>query len=230
MMRAAVLFSGGKDSVYATYIAQQQHFDVTDTITVIPSTPDSYMFHVPNAGFAPVISGAMGIPDLAVDVPEKVEELKVLSMAIESLGVDAVITGAIASDYQMFRINFVCEELGVRVFSPLWHKDQEKLLREMVGSGFEVVMVGVAADGLDEKWLGRRIDSKAIDDLSSLNRKRWINVSGEGGEFETIVLDGPNFRRRLEIASGSAQWRGSSGTLRIDAIRSLGKGPAPRIC
>jgi ABC transporter with metal-binding/Fe-S-binding domain ATP-binding protein len=223
MMRAAVLFSGGKDSVYATYIAQQQHFDVVGTITIIPSVSDSYMFHVPNARFASTISSAMGVPNVTAEVPSEQDELRVLSQAIGSSGVDAVITGAIASDYQMFRINFVCEELGVKVFSPLWHKDQEMLLREIVGAGFDVRMVGVAADGLDESWLGRMIDSRTIDDLVALRRKRRINVSGEGGEFETIVLDGPDFRRRLEMASSSVNWAGSSGTLGIHALSAVDK-------
>jgi len=222
-MRAAVLFSGGKDSVYATYIAQQQHLDVVGTITIIPSVSDSYMFHVPNARFASIISSAMGIPNFTAEVPSDQDELLILSRAIESMGVDAVITGAIASDYQMFRINFVCEELGVKVFSPLWQKNQEMLLREIVGAGFDVRIVGVAADGLDEKWIGRMIDSKAIDDLVALQRKRRINVSGEGGEFETIVLDGPDFRRRLEIASSSINWTGRSGTLGIHAISAVDK-------
>jgi ABC transporter with metal-binding/Fe-S-binding domain ATP-binding protein len=223
MIRAAVLFSGGKDSVYATYIAQQQHFEVVGTITIVPSASDSYMFHVPNARFASTISSAMGIPNLTAEVPSEQDELQILSRAIESMAVDAVITGAIASDYQMFRINFVCEELGVKVFSPLWHKDQEMLLREIVGAGFDVRMVGVAADGLDERWLGRRIDPKAIDDLVALQRKRRINVSGEGGEFETITLDGPNFSKRLEIASCSSDWYARSGVLRINALRQLEK-------
>jgi diphthine-ammonia ligase len=223
MIRAAVLFSGGKDSVYATYITQQLHFDVVGTITIIPSVSDSYMFHVPNARFASIISSAMGIPNLTTEVPSEQDELQVLSQAIKSMGVDAVITGAIASDYQMFRINFVCEELGVKVFSPLWQKDQEMLLKEIVGAGFDVRMVGVAADGLDEIWLGRRIDPKAIDDLVAPQRKRRINVSGEGGEFETITLDGPNFSKRLDIASCSSDWKGQSGTLRINALRQLEK-------
>jgi len=219
MIHAAVLFSGGKDSVFAAYIAQQQHFDVCATLTMVPRRTDSFMFHVPNAGLAPAVSGAMGLPNLAIEMPEGADELEALGEGIEALGADAVITGAIASDYQMFRINLVCEPLGVRVFSPLWHKGQAPLLREMVGAGFEVVMVGVAADGLDEGWLGRRITPEAIEELASLSEKRRINISGEGGEFETMVLDGPNFKKRIEIVSSTPNWSRSSGTLGINALR-----------
>ena len=223
MIRAAVLFSGGKDSVYAAYIAQQQHFDVCSTLTIVPYQSDSYMFHVPNAGLASVISGAMGLPSKTVEMSQGDDELEALGKSIKSLDVDAVITGAIASDYQMFRINLVCEPLGIKVFSPLWHKRQEDLLREIVCAGFDVRMVGVAADGLDERWLGRRIDPTTIEDLARISEGRRINISGEGGEFETIVLDGPNFNRRLEIIASKAEWKGSAGILRIDALRSTHK-------
>jgi ABC transporter with metal-binding/Fe-S-binding domain ATP-binding protein len=223
MTRATVLFSGGKDSVYATYIAQQQSIDVVGTITMIPSASDSYMFHVPNARLAPVISGAMGLPNLSIEIRDGEDELVALGRGIEEFGADAVITGAIASDYQMFRVNFVCEPLGVKVLSPLWHKSQEALLREIVGVGFDVRMVCAAAEGLDEKWLGRRLDNKAIDELVALSKKRRINIGGEGGEFETIVLDGPNFLRRLEAVSCHGSWKGSAGSLKINAIRSFSK-------
>jgi diphthine-ammonia ligase len=223
MIRAAALFSGGKDSVYAAYIAQQQHFDLCKTLTIVPDRSDSYMFHVPNAGLASVVSGAMGLPNKTVEMSEGEDELESLGKAIGSLGVDAIITGAIASDYQMFRINLVCQPLGVKVFSPLWHKNQASLIREMVGAGFEIIMVGVSADGLDETWLGRRITNEAIDDLEKISARRRINISGEGGEFETMVLDGPNFVNRLEIVASSAKWKGSAGSLRIDALRSIAK-------
>jgi len=224
MIRAAALFSGGKDSVYATYIAQQQHFDVCGTLTIVPQRSDSYMFHVPNAGLASVVSGAMGLPSMTVEMSEGEEELEVLGNAIGSLGVDAVITGAIASDYQTSGVNKVCEPLGVKVFSPLWRKEQSPLLKEIVGAGFEVVMVGVAAEGLDESWLGRRIDLGAVGDLEDMSARKRINISGEGGEFETIVLDGPNFRKKLEIVSGRSDWRINAGIFRVNAIRLVDKG------
>lgn len=223
MIRAAALFSGGKDSVYATYIAQQQHFDVSSTLTIVPYQSDSYMFHVPNAGLASVVSGAMGLPSKTVEMSQGDDELDALGKAIKSLDVHAVVTGAIASDYQTSRVNLVCEPLGVKVFSPLWHKSQENLVREIAWAGFDVRMVGAAADGLDESWLGRRIDPHAIEDLARIAERNRINISGEGGEFETIVLDGPNFNRRLEIVASEPLWKGSAGVLRIDAIRSTPK-------
>ena len=99
MTRAAVLFSGGKDSVYATYIAEQQGFEIEATLTVVSNKIDSEMFHVPNIMFASTVSSAIGIPSISVEVSSGEDELTVLSEMIGSLEVDTIVTGAIASDY-----------------------------------------------------------------------------------------------------------------------------------
>jgi len=177
------------------------------------------MFHVSNIGMAPLVSSAMGLPNISVEVGEEDNEIDALSGAIESLDVDAIVTGAIASDYQAFRINMICESLGVKVFSPLWHKDEEMLLREMSHAGFHIVVVGVFAEGIGPDWLGRELDSKAIDELVQLSRAEGIHVSGEGGEIETIAIDGPNFGKALEIVSSQIAWKKDSGILRIHAMK-----------
>lgn len=223
MIEAAVLFSGGKDSVYATYIAQQQSIDIKTTLTLVPADPDSYMFHVPNASWAATISSAMGLPNRTVFLSGDEDELGALSELIGSLGVDVVITGAIASDYQSSRINQICEPMNVRVFSPLWHKCEERLLGEMIDAGFTFVMIGASADGIEERWLGREFNREMVDDLRELSRKRHIHLSGEGGEFETVVLDGPNFRKAIRLISTGKSWQRDSGFMNIRAIRLLEK-------
>lgn len=181
------------------------------------------MLHVPNVHFAPVISSAMGIPNLMIELGETDEEVGALVRGARKLGADALITGALASDYQSQKINMECEPLGIRVFSPLWHKDQKMLLREIVRAGFEVVIVAVSAEGLSEKWLGRTIDIDSVDELESISERFGLQIAGEGGEFETFVLDGPNFSRKLEIVSCRKTWRRDSGILKIDALRLIEK-------
>lgn len=221
MSRAAVLFSGGKDSVYAAYIAQQQCIELATALTVLPFDQYSQMFHVPNVRLSSVISSAMGIPNTVIEVGPGDDELSVLHDAIARLGVDTVVTGAIASDYQATRIDRLCFESGLRVFSPLWHKDQEMLLREMIGAGFRILIVGVFAEGLGEEWLGREIDLDALGDLVRLSEKRAIHIGGEGGEIETLVLDGPGFARSLEVVSAHKKWLRDSGQFEISAMRQI---------
>jgi uncharacterized protein (TIGR00290 family) len=71
-------------------------------------------------------------------------------------------------------------------------------MRKIVYLGFKVIIVGVFAEGLDDSWLGREITHKAIDELKLIKEKVCdINLGFEGGEAETLVLDGPIFNKRI---------------------------------
>jgi len=70
----------------------------------------------------------------------------------------------------------------------------------------DIIVVQVAAYGMSESWLGRKLDDRAVDDLFVLNRKYGVHVMGEGGEYETLVLDAPVFKKRIAIGSYEKQW------------------------
>lgn len=219
-MKVAALFSGGKDSTYAIHLAQQRGWDVSVLVSMFPDADDSYMFHVPNIHLTPLLAEAMGIAFLKQSTSgEKERELEDLKEALASLDVDGVLTGAIASDYQASRVDRICFELGLRSFNPLWRWDQRQVLDDLVGAGFKVMVVGVYADGLDKDWLGRVLDDDAIAELDNIARKKGINISGEGGEFETLVVDGPNFLKRLEILDSKIIWHGQSGEMVVTEAR-----------
>jgi ABC transporter with metal-binding/Fe-S-binding domain ATP-binding protein len=143
------------------------------------------------------------------------EELATLQDTLKELDIEGLITGAVASDYQWSRFNRIGEDIGVKVFSPLWRKNQKRVLEDIITAGFEVIIVGVSAEGLDESWLGRRIDEESLKDLEVLNQEKGINISGEGGEYETLVLNGPNFTKRLEIKEAEKEWDGKRGHFKV---------------
>jgi ABC transporter with metal-binding/Fe-S-binding domain ATP-binding protein len=215
-VNVAALFSGGKDSTYAIYIAQQYGWDVRFVVSVIPEE-HSEMFHYPNIELTGLLSESLGIPLITEKSGRgEIEELAALKRALQRIeNIEGVITGAVASDYQSSRINRFCRELGLKTFSPLWRKDGEMLLRDMLGSGFEIIIVGVSAEGFDSSWLGKRLDQVTLDKILSLCAKHRINVCGEGGEFETLVLNAPNFRAKLLIEESEVQWTRDSGILTI---------------
>jgi asparagine synthase (glutamine-hydrolysing) len=130
----------------------------------------------------------------------ELEDLKrIIKDAKEKYHLDGIITGALFSTYQRDRIERICDSLSLKIFSPLWHINQETEMREIIDAGFEFIMTRVAAEGLDRSWLGRIITHKDVDRLAALNRKLGLNIAGEGGEFETLVLDGPIFTKSIEI-------------------------------
>lgn len=216
----AALFSGGKDSTYAIYVALQRGWEVTHLIAIQPADPASMMYHVPNLQVTPLLAEAMGIPILLEPSGSgETAELDALGRAIQKTAAQAVLVGAIASDYQHVRVNRVCHRLGVRVFAPLWRRDPDGLLDDYLAAGFEIRFSAVAAEGLDASWLGRLLDRKAADDLLRLRDRVGLHPCGEGGEFETIVLDAPFFGRRLTVLDATALWKGTSGAWRITEAR-----------
>ncbi len=222
-MKVAVLFSGGKDSTMAVYNALESGHDVEYLLAMKSANDESYMFHVPNIHLTDLLAEAMDIPIISVETDGiKEEELKDLKGGFEKLkdlGIEAIYTGALYSNYQKSRIEKLADEVGLKAVSPYWHVDELEYMNLIVSLGFDVIISGVSAYGLDEKWLGRKIDEKCIDDLIRLNEKVGINLAFEGGEAETLVLDGPIFKKRVKILNDKKQWYVDSGLYIIeDAI------------
>ena len=115
-------------------------------------------------------------------------------------------------------------DLGLRVFAPLWRHDPRQLVRDYLAAGFEIVFSSVSAEGLDTTWLGRHWDDRVVGDLLRLQETRGVNPCGEGGEFETLVLDAPLFERRIEILRAVPDWHGSAGLWRVEEARLVSKG------
>jgi diphthine-ammonia ligase len=216
LMKVAALFSGGKDSVFAVYITQQYGWEVSHLVTLLPEKPDSWMFHSINIQLTDLLAKALGIPLVKRTTNgEKETELSDLKQLLQGLEIDGVISGAIASEYQRTRIEKICDELGIKSFTPLWHKNQELLLRDQIKAGFHIIVVGVFAQGFDESWLGKTIDEETIDALVTLNKKNGVNIAGEGGEFETLVLYGPLFSQNLIIDESIKEWKRDSGVFQV---------------
>ena len=222
-----VLFSGGKDSTFASYIATQRD-SLECLITLSPKRPDSYMFHYPNVDWTGLQAVAMGLPQVTKETEAvKEEELEDLREAIKTaktrFGINGIYTGALASVYQKSRVDRVCEEVGVKSISPLWQIDPEIHLKNLVKAKFEVVITSVSALGLDERWLGRTIDSEVIEELVKLHSKYGLHIGLEGGEGETFVTDCPIFNKRIEIQESERVWKGDSGYLTITKARLVSK-------
>ncbi|MEK6958699.1 MAG: diphthine--ammonia ligase [archaeon] len=217
----AALVSTGKDSIFALHLMKKQGYDIRCIITIDSKNKDSFMFHTPTVSLAKLQADALGLPLIIASTPgEKEKELVALKKAIakakKKYKIEGVSSGALFSNYQRERIELICEEEGIRSFAPLWHLNQAIYLRQLVDAGFVAVITRIAGAGFDESWLGRKIDSSAIADLAKLEAKYKINVAGEGGEYETLVLDAPIFSKRIVIEKSEKIVQGeNTGTLII---------------
>lgn len=202
-MKVAVLYSGGKDSNMALYKAKQLGHDIVCLITLAPLKEDSWMFHFPNIKLTKLQAKALNIPLIYEKTKgEKEKELKDLvkavRKAIKKYKIKGLVSGALESRYQKTRIDKICKNLGLKSMAPLWHINHKKYLEE-VSEKFETIITAVSAEGLDEKWLGRKIDKGFIKDIEKLHKRYGINMTLEGGEGETFVLDGPFFKKKIRI-------------------------------
>ncbi|MDD1671797.1 MAG: diphthine--ammonia ligase [Methanomicrobiales archaeon] len=226
-MRVGVLFSGGKDSTYACCRAMEAE-EVVCLITVTSNNPDSYMFHTPNIHLTGLQAEAIGLPLVSVaSQGVKEEELadlrRAILQAVEKYGVEGIVSGAILSVYQATRIQRLCLVLGLWCFNPLWHTNQEEYLSNLLAGGFEIIITGVFAAPLDERWLGRTMDKATLVSLRSIVQSHGITLTGEGGEYETFVSDAPFFRKRIEILQAHTTYRAHHGRYLIERARLVPK-------
>ncbi len=215
-MRLASLYSGGKDSTFALYLAEQMGHDVPYVVNVVPEDAASWIFHTPNLSAVPLMAESMG--KTLVTAPSSGTEegdMEGLRNALEGLDVEGVVSGAVWSDYQWDRMNIVCGELGLKFIAPLWRKDQDLVMSQFLDSGIRAIIVGCYAEGLGEEWLGREIDAEAVEELKAIRARTGISIMGEGGEYESMTVDSPMHSFPLEIASSDREWSRTGGTLRL---------------
>ncbi|MFB6265908.1 MAG: diphthine--ammonia ligase, partial [Candidatus Nanohaloarchaea archaeon] len=201
--RVAALFSGGKDSAASVYRMSRRNNKVSCLLNLQSRNPDSYMFDSKEEGLVREQAEKMGIPLISRETRgEKENELedleKLFARAKEEYGVEGVVSGALKSVYQKKRVEKSAEEEGLKSFTPLWMEDQEGYMRWIVREGFEIRITEVSARGLGEEWEGRVLDREAVEELVELSREHGFQAAGEGGGFETVVVDGPIFSRRVD--------------------------------
>ncbi len=204
ILNLGALVSSGKDSLFALHLMRQRNYAIRCLISLHSHNPESYMFHTPTIELVKLQARALGIPLVFLETTgEKEHELydlqKAIQQAINDYQIEGIITGALYSNYQRTRIEHIGDLLDLKVFSPLWHTDQEREMRKLLSAGFEFIFSSVGSMGLNKNWLGKIITHADVDKLAVLNKKYGLNIAGEGGEYESLVLFAPGFSHRIQI-------------------------------
>ena len=228
-MKLAALYSGGKDSTFAISRAQDLGHRVACLITMHPIADDSALFHYPNSWVTEYLADAMQIPLMGFQVSghSKEEEMKALEEAIVQVKslyeIDGIVYGGISSNYQKRAFEQVCVRQRIAAVAPLWNSEPERYITELVKRGFRIIIAGVSTMGLDKGWLGRELDKEAIDKLMSVSKKCGFNLTFEGGEAETLVIDCPLYCKRLQINAATTYWDGQRGIFEIRDVALVEK-------
>ena len=225
----AGLFSGGKDSTYAIFKTTLQNHDLCCLLTMRPSSDDSLLFHYPTTNLLGKISSVMGVPVIEhfCNVAEKnyeVNELTRLVMkAVDEFSIDGLVNGCISSRFQLNILQRICDNLRIRLISPLWNINSDYYYKQLLDEGFEIMITRVAALGLDSSWLGKIITRDNFSILKKLSLKYHFNMTFEGGEAETLVLDCPLYKKRIYIKDHTITWDGIRGMFEISDIDLIEK-------
>lgn len=146
---------------------------------------------------------------------DEIEDLYSLLLEVKTAvpDIEAVSVGAILSSYQRTRVEDVCMRLNLIVLSYLWQRDQLELMTEMCSMSknldneaeecgkLDARIIKVAAVGLDQSHLNKSLP-QIFPTMKKLNQLYDVHICGEGGEFETMVLDAPFFiKGKLRVVS-----------------------------
>ena len=220
-MKLASLFSGGKDSAYAIYVAKKQGHEVKCLLSIFPKSDESYLLHYPNMKWTKLQSQSMNIPQLTIasTSDETDNELilveNLLQNAKEQFQIEGLVHGGIQSKFQKDKFENICSKLNLKVITPLWNTDPEHYMNELVDSKFDFIMTTVSSDGLDDFWLGKTISKSDIVSLKHLSEKFGFNLNFEGGEAETFVINCPLFTNSIKINQSEKKWDGYRGRFEI---------------
>jgi diphthine-ammonia ligase len=225
----ACLFSGGKDSTYSLYLAKQGGLSIECLLTLIPHSAESYLFHSPNIWATKLQSQALQIPIITNkinstsidDEYNKLDEL--IRRAYTEYKIEGIVHGGIRSNFQKNKFNSICEKHNVELISPLWQMDDYVYMNNLLKNGFVIQITSVSSMGLNTNFLGTILNYSNLKELFKLSQQYGFNLSFEGGEAETIVLDCPIFKKRLEILASKIYWDGQRGIVEISDIHLLDK-------
>ncbi len=194
-------WSGGKDSCLACYRAVTSGLKVSYLANMVTEDGKRSWTHGQSAELLQVQSQAIGIPLVQQRTTgENYEtEFKNMLRVFKQDGVGSGVFGDIDFEEHRQWIDRVCQAVDIIPHLPLWGESQDKIMKDFVDLGFEAVVVATKADLLGEEWLGRRIDLDFIEHLAELGETKDITPCGEAGEYHTLVIDGPLFKKRVEI-------------------------------
>jgi len=224
-MKVAVLFSGGKDSTYSIYKAKEVGHQVECVATIFPQSFESELLHYPNIQLTKLQAETMNLPQISIEVdstnPNSEESTleEIISRAKENFNVEGIVHGGILSEFQRKRFEQVSNNLGVTLISPLWKQNQKEYMKNLLKLKFHFLIISATSGGLDESWLGKKITDDDLVTLENLSEKHGFNLSFEGGEAETFVIDCPLFSYPIKIQKFKKIWDGYRGRFEIEEAK-----------
>ncbi len=188
MVKAVVLWTGGKDSALAYYRSLERGITVVGLATFVPADDREFKAHPQNKIKLQAEQLSLPIYFLPVSEPYKKSYIDNLIVLKTTLGISAVITGDI--DFVDGQPNWIvtcCAEAELEVFCPLWQESRQSIMTDLLRKNIRAQISWINHQALSEKWLGRYIDCDSLKELSIICENSGMDLCGENGEYHTMV-------------------------------------------
>src|SRR3989338_7313330 len=204
-MKVAIMYSGGKDSTYAIEHAKNKGWDIRYFVSVKPNRTDCFLFHFATVENTVKVAEMLNIPHnlLMCEVADPVQEASLVKEFIAGKQAEAPINALILGgtglqETQIRSLQEAMRPLGVEVFASHAGEEHDLVLNDMIARNYEIMITQVASDGL-MPWLGKTLSKENFERFKADSAKFRFHVGGEGGYYDTLILDCPLFTSRLHI-------------------------------
>ncbi len=199
-MKVVAAWSGGKDSCFACHKALRQGFEVISLVTFMHNAKRTN-FHAIRTELLDAQAQALGAPLTKKTTTPKFYEQQFKETILKfknKQGIEGLVTGDIyeVAGHEEKWLERVCREMGINPIRPLWQGDTLRIFRDFVSAGFKATVVRTRLDVLGIEWLGRELNAQFLAEIQKLPK---VDPCGEGGEYHTVVTDGPVFKERIKI-------------------------------
>ena len=197
----AVLFSGGKDSTYAVEYCLERGWNIKYLLSVKPTRKDCYLFHYATVEHTSLQAEALGLKHriISCSVADPEQEAALVKKAVAQEPVDAVLLGGVGLQVtQIQSIQKALLPLGIEVFASHGGEDHGALVEDRILKGYKIMITQVAGDGL-KNWLGKILTKDNFKQLQQDSVLYGIHSGGEGGSYDSYVLDAPFFKQQVHF-------------------------------
>jgi uncharacterized protein (TIGR00290 family) len=222
-MKVIASWSGGKDSCFAHYLATQQGHQTLSFLTMMMSEEKSN-FHMIPTGILDAQAQSIGIPlrKKSTSPTTYESDFKAMLSDFKCAGAEGLVTGDIyeVQGHEQGWLERICREVGFKPIKPLWMGNTKQIYLDYLKTGFKATVVRTNRE-LSLDWLGRVLDRQFYEDILKLP---GVDPCGEGGEYHTVVTDGPNFKQRIELIATERKLLDSGfGYLEIEKYKVVPK-------
>ena len=196
-MNISCSWSGGKDSCYALMLALRQQHQLKAVVNMMNENgvisrshglPKKVLQQQADALQVPLIAQPTSWNDYQMHFIDTLQKLK------NEFSVDAMVFGDIDLQEHRDWEEMVCAKAQLQAMLPIWKRDRAELVQQMLDEEIEAMIVSCNTQ-MGERFLGKTISATLVVELENLG----VDVCGENGEYHTVVINCPLFKKRIEL-------------------------------